>query len=146
MSLTTDNVTPSPMPNVWRVGKLTIAGIGIGLCLLLFCSAVLAFGVFRLHLSIDSLQKLAFVAVAFGSQATIFAIRERRHFRSLWPSRWLLLSATGSVLISALLALFGILMTPLFWTVVVGIFAGAVVFGLVLNVIKIPLFRRLQIS
>ena len=26
MSLTTDNVRPSPMPNAWRIGKLTIAG------------------------------------------------------------------------------------------------------------------------
>jgi H+-transporting ATPase len=27
MSLTTDNVRPSPMPNAWRIGELTIAGV-----------------------------------------------------------------------------------------------------------------------
>ena len=42
MSLTTDNVRPSPMPNAWRIGKLTIAGVVMGVCLLLFCTAVLA--------------------------------------------------------------------------------------------------------
>ena len=30
MSLTTDNVRPSPMPNAWRIGSLTIAGVDHG--------------------------------------------------------------------------------------------------------------------
>jgi hypothetical protein len=30
MSLTTDNVRPSPMPNAWRIGNLTIAGVIMG--------------------------------------------------------------------------------------------------------------------
>jgi H+-transporting ATPase len=34
MSLTTDNVRPSPAPNAWQIGNLTIAGVvmGIGTC------------------------------------------------------------------------------------------------------------------
>lgn len=39
MSLTTDNVRPSPMPNAWRIGNLTIAGVTMGLGLLAFCTA-----------------------------------------------------------------------------------------------------------
>ena len=31
MSLTTDNVRPSPAPNAWRIGSLTIAGIVMGI-------------------------------------------------------------------------------------------------------------------
>ena len=42
MSLTTDNVQPSPMPNRWRIGALTIAGVFMGVCELVFCTAVLA--------------------------------------------------------------------------------------------------------
>jgi magnesium-transporting ATPase (P-type) len=38
MSLTTDNVQPSPMPNAWRIGNLTIAGVIMGVCLLAFCT------------------------------------------------------------------------------------------------------------
>ena len=34
MSLTTDNVRPSPMPNAWRIGSLTMAGVIMGICLL----------------------------------------------------------------------------------------------------------------
>ena len=146
MSLTTDNVTPSPAPNIWRVGNLTTAGFAIGVFLLAFCSAVLAFGVLRLHLSIDALRTLAFVTIAFGSQATIYAIRERRHFWSLHPSRWLLVSSIGDLLVSVILALFGILMTPLSWIIVGGVFVAAASFGFVLNFMKVPLFSRLEIS
>ena len=145
MSLTTDNVTPSPVPNIWHVGKLTIAGFAIGVFLLAFCSAVLAFGVLHLHLSIAALRTLAFIAIAFGSQATIYALRERRYFWSL-PSRWVLLSSTGDLLVSAFLALFGIFMTPLSWIIVGSIFGAATLFGLALNLVKLPLFKRLQIS
>jgi H+-transporting ATPase len=45
MSLTTDNVRPSPMPNAWRIGNLTVAGIIMGMGELIFCTSVLAFGV-----------------------------------------------------------------------------------------------------
>ena len=70
MSLTTDNVRPSPMPNAWRIGSLTMAGVVMGICLLAFCSAVLAVGKFEMGLGIDELRTLAFVALVFGSQAT----------------------------------------------------------------------------
>jgi H+-transporting ATPase len=41
MSLATDNVRPSPTPNAWRIGRLTIAGVFVGICELVFCVAVL---------------------------------------------------------------------------------------------------------
>ena len=84
MSLTTDNVRPSPMPNAWRIGSLTMAGVVLGICLLAFCSGILAVGKFEMGLGIDALRTLAFIALVFGSQATIYAIRQRRH---LWGSR-----------------------------------------------------------
>jgi H+-transporting ATPase len=146
MSLTTDNVTPSPQPNVWRVGNLTVAGAGIALCLLAFCSGELAFGTFRLHLNLGALQTLTFVSLAFGTQATLYAIRERRHMWCQWPSRWLLLSSVGDAVATTFFALHGVLMKPLPWTIVAGMFAAAVAFALLLNVVKLPLFAGLKLS
>jgi H+-transporting ATPase len=102
--------------------------------------------VFRLHLSADKLQTLAFVAVAVGSQATIYAIRDRRHVWSLAPSRWLLLSSSGDLVISVLLATLGLFMAALSLTVVGGIVAAAAIFGVLLALLKTPLFRHLKIS
>jgi H+-transporting ATPase len=44
-SLATDNVRPSPMPNAWRIGSLTTAGVTMGVCQLAFCTGVLAAGI-----------------------------------------------------------------------------------------------------
>ena len=67
MSLTTDRVRPSPAPNSWQIGRITTAGVMIGACLLLFCSALLAFGRYRLHLPIPELQTLCVVSIVLGS-------------------------------------------------------------------------------
>jgi H+-transporting ATPase len=146
MSLTTDRVRPSAMPNAWRVGRLTAAGVVMGGCLLAFCAGILAFGKFELHLAIDSLRTLAFVALVFGSQAAIYAIRERRHMWSSLPSLWLVASSVADIAIAAVLSLGGIAMAPLPLRVLAGTLAAAAAFALVLDGVKIPVFRRLQIT
>src|SRR3984885_4384818 len=86
MSLTTDNVQPSPLPNAWKIGNLTIAGVVMGIGELIFCTAVLAVGKFRLGLGIAMFQNLSFVVIVFGNQATTYTNRERQHLGSARPS------------------------------------------------------------
>jgi H+-transporting ATPase len=145
MTLATDNVRPSPRPNTWRIGNLTIAGAVVGSCLLAFCSAVLAYGNFRLGLSPGELDTLALIALVFGSQTTLFAIRERRH---LWsrPSPWIIVSSLANLLIVSTLAFTGLLMTALPIRVVAGTLAASACYGLVLTAVKIPVFKRLLIA
>jgi H+-transporting ATPase len=71
------------MPNAWRIGNLTVAGVIIGLSELVFCTSVLAFDAYRLGFDISALRTLAFVVIVFGNQATMCTNRERRH---LWSS------------------------------------------------------------
>jgi H+-transporting ATPase len=52
----------------------------------------------------------------------------------------------ADLLIISTLATFGIAMAPLPVSVVVGEFGAAVVFGLILDGVKIPVFARLGIS
>jgi H+-transporting ATPase len=145
MSLATDNVTPSPRPSTWRIGSLTIAGVFMGLCELVFCTAVLAIGEFRIGLGIEALQTLTFLAIVFGNQATLYALRERQRLWSA-PSRWLVLSSVADVLIASTLAVCGIAMTALPAVVVAGTLGGAVALAFVADVAKFPVFNRLRIA
>jgi magnesium-transporting ATPase (P-type) len=86
MSLTTDRVRPSKMPNSWQIGRITSAGVMLGLCFLAFSTAILAVGKFQLHLGIEALQTLTVVSIVFGSQATTYVIRGRQHLWGLRPS------------------------------------------------------------
>jgi len=146
MSLTTDNVRPSPIPNAWRIGELTLAGVFMGTSELVFCTAVFAIAKFRLGLGIETLRTLAFVAIVFGNQATTYANRERQRLWSSCPSRWLIGSSVVDLLIASTLATCGIAMTPLPILVVGGILVAAAVFAFLLDVTKVSMFKRLGIA
>jgi len=146
MSMTTDRVRPSQSPNAWHISRITTAGAILGFCFLAFCTAILAVGKFRLGLGIDELRTLSVVSIVFGSQATIYVIRGRQHLLGLRPTIWLVLSSVADLLIISTLAIGGIAMAPLPASIVAGEFAAAIVFGLIVDVVKIPVFARLQIS
>jgi H+-transporting ATPase len=146
MSLTTDNVRPSPMPNRWRIGELTIAGVFMGISELVFCTALLAIGEFRLGFGIETLRTLAFLAVVFGNQATTYTNRERQRMGSSPPSLWLIGSSVVDLLIASTLATCGVAMTPLPVLAVGGILVAAAVFAFVLDFVKVPVFNRLKIA
>jgi H+-transporting ATPase len=146
MALTTDNVRPSPAPNAWRIGNLTIAGLIMGLGELLFCTVVFAFGAYRLGLTVSALRTLAFVTIVFGNQATNYTNRERRHLWSSRPSTWLLFSSVADVLIASALAIFGLAMAPLSAWLVASVLAAAAAFATLLDLVKVPVFRRLKIT
>jgi H+-transporting ATPase len=146
MSLATDNVRPSPMPNAWRIGQLTMAGVFMGISELVFCIAVLAIAEFRLGFGIETLRTVAFVVIVFGNQATTYTNRERHRLVSSCPSRWLIGSSVVDLLIASALATCGIAMAPLPIFVVGGILVGAVVFAFVLDFAKVPVLKRLKIA
>jgi H+-transporting ATPase len=146
MSLTTDNVRPSPMPNAWRVGRLTIAGVFMGISQLLFCSAVLAIGKYRLGLGMETLRTLAFVVVVFGNQATTYTNRTRQHLWSIRPSFWLVLSSAADLSIASTIAILGIATAPLPFLTIGVTFVGVILFALAVDFIKVPVFKRLRIA
>ncbi len=145
MSLATDNVRATPAPNAWRIDKLTIAGVVLGVSLLGFCCAALAVGIFALRLAMLSLQTLSFVTLVFGSQAMIYAIRGRPYLWSVRPSLWLAGSSLLDVTIASFLAIAGIAMAPLSAAVVMATLVAACVFALVLDLVKRMTFARLGI-
>lgn len=146
MSSSTDNVQPSPQPSVWKIGHLTVAGIIMGLVDLLFCASCLATGKFILGLDIMALRTLTVVTLVVSGQAVFYVARERRHFWSSVPGRWLLLSSAFDLGIIGLLAANGVLMTALPVTILISLFAAAIVFAFVLDGVKVALFHRLAIA
>lgn len=146
MSLTTDRVRPSKMPNSWQIGRITIAGVLLGACFLAFSIAILAVGKFEMHLGIDALRTLSAVGIVFGSQAATYVIRGRQRLWGLRPSMILVLSSAADILIISTLAVRGVAMAPLAFWVVACEFAAAIAFGLLLDLVKIPVFARLRIS
>jgi H+-transporting ATPase len=146
MLAATDNVHMSPQPNVWRMGSITAAGVLLGFFDLLFCTGVIAVGKYQMGLGIDALRTLAIVTLIFSGQATLYVVRERRRLWSSRPSIWLMVASALDLLIISTLATCGLLMTPLPIGVVAIILASCAVFAIILDLIKVPVFCRLQIA
>ncbi len=145
MSSTTDNVRPSPKPNAWRIGSLTLAGLIIGIFDLIFCVAVLAFGKYRLGLNIGSLRTLTMVTLVFSSgQAVFYVVRERKRLWSSRPSLIVILCSMADCLIVPTMAVGGLLMDPLPISIVVGIFLVCIALALALDQVKLAIFAQLR--
>jgi H+-transporting ATPase len=99
-----------------------------------------------MQFGIEALRTLSVVAIVYGSQATIYALRARRHLWGLRPTVWLVASSVADILIISTLAIRGIAMAPLPAPVLACEFGAAIVFGLILDGVKIPVFARLGIS
>src|SRR5471032_525978 len=146
MASSTDNVRPSSTPSVWKIGRLTMVGICMGLFDLLFGIGSLTIGKVLLHFDIDALRTLAVVTLVFSGQVVLYVVRERRHLWSSRPGRWLLASSGIDLALVSLLALAGIVVAPLPGAVLGSVFMAAVLFALVLDMAKLALFRRFTVA
>jgi hypothetical protein len=84
--------------------------------------------------------------VSFERPAKADTPAPRRGLSSGHSSRWLICSSVTDVLIGSTLALCGILMTPLPLLAVLGTLVGAIVFALLADLLKVPVFHRLQVT
>jgi H+-transporting ATPase len=145
MTSSTDNVRPSPKPNVWHIRNLTLAGIVMGVVDLMFCVACLAVGKFAIGLDTEALRTMAVVTLVFSAQAVFYVSREREHLWSSRPGRWLVLSSIVDLSIFSALSIGGVLMSALPVTIVAGLFLAAIVLAFILDAVKLALFRHLAI-
>ena len=146
MSSSTDNVRPSPTPSVWKIGRLTAAGVIMGMFDLLFCVTCFSIGRFLLNLDTGTLQTLTVVTLVFSGQAVFYVARERQHLWSSRPGKWLVVSSAVDLTLISVLAINGFLMRPLAIAIVAALFAAAIIFSFLLDAVKVFLFRRLGIA
>ncbi|MDA8251466.1 MAG: HAD-IC family P-type ATPase, partial [Rhodospirillales bacterium] len=145
MSLATDRARAMPQPQLWRIGRITAAAAALGLAKLAFSSAVLAVGYGVLGMGIAQLRALAFATLVFGSQATVYVVRERRRLWASAPSVWIVLSSVADVAIASALVLTGTLAGPLPAGLVAALLLATAAFALLLDAGKRVVFARLNL-
>jgi H+-transporting ATPase len=146
MAITVDSIDASRVPNTWKIRNITFAGILLGSLLLAFFLGLFNFARLHLQLPIEELRTVTFLLLVFGGQATLYAVRNRHQLWKPLPNRWLLMSSVVDLAVASTFAVAGIAMTPLPITLVAGILGASIVFGLLVNFVKIPLFVRLRVA
>ncbi len=144
MSSTTDNVHPSEKPNTWKIGRLTVAGVLLGIFDLAFCAGVLLVGKEYLKLDLETLRTMTLVNLVVSGQAIYYSVRERRRIWSSRPSNIVLVCSLADLLIVPTLAFSGFLMAPLSLSIILALFAAAFVFAFALDEVKARVFHALD--
>ena len=136
MSLTTDRASPAPSPSLWRMRNITGAALILGVCKLAFSTGVLAWGEYRLGLPPGQIQTLSLATLAFGAQAVLYVVRERRPLWTSRPGKWVLAASCVDIAIVCLLSLSGTSMAALPSRVLGTVLVAAAVFALLLDQTK----------
>ncbi|GAB1421464.1 plasma-membrane proton-efflux P-type ATPase [Anaerolineales bacterium] len=146
MSLTTDRVQPSPRPNQWRSMPLIICGLVLALGWLIFSFGVFFIGHNLLLLDATHLDTLMFVMLVFVAICNVYLIRERRFFWRSYPGKWLVIASVIDVVVITILAVNGILMAALDFTLILELLLITIGFMLLLDIVKVSAFKRLGIQ
>ncbi|HKB58530.1 MAG TPA: plasma-membrane proton-efflux P-type ATPase [Gallionellaceae bacterium] len=142
MSIATDRVSYSRKPEHWNVPELMLTAGILAAFVLILSFTVFFVGRDYLHLPLNQLQTLVFAMLVFTGQGNVYLVRERRHFWSSLPSRWLLWASALDILAICILSTQGILMAPIPLTLVGGLIVVVLGYLFILDFIKIRIFKH----
>ncbi len=149
ISLSTDNVRGSRMPETWNIAGLVTIAVILGVLMIAESVGLFFIGSRYLGLSgdIQALNTFGFEIMIYFAIFSLFVVRERRHFWSSRPSRTLLGALVLDAIIAAIIATFGVFgMKPIPLTTTLVVIGYSFFFSLFVNdLAKYVLVRRLGV-
>jgi H+-transporting ATPase len=141
LSIAYDNVHYKDQPEAWNM--LVVLGIATVLGII---GVVSAFGLFYLgervfHLDRAHIQTLMYLKLSVAGHLTIFLTRTRGPFWSIRPARIVWVAVLGTQMLATLIAVYGVLMTPLGWGWALFVWGYAVAWFLVNDRVKLLAYR-----
>ena len=141
LSIAYDNVHYKDKPEAWNMRL--VLGIATALGII---GVVAAFGLFYLgervfHLDRAHIQTLMYLKLSVAGHLTIFLTRTRGPFWSIRPARVLWIAVLGTQALATLIAVYGLLMTPLGWGWALFVWGYALAWFLVNDRVKLLAYR-----
>jgi H+-transporting ATPase len=122
-----------------------MTGAALAALVLLLSFTVFFIGRDLIGLPLTQLQTLVFVMLVATGQGNVYLVRERGHFWQSRPSAWLVGSSIVDLAVVVLLATKGILMAPVSPLLIAALLGTVVIYLLVIDQLKVPIFRRLEV-
>ncbi len=145
MSLAGDHVRPSPRPDRWDIRALVGASLVVAIAWLIYIFLVYGAGQV-MRLGHPACQSLDFLGLVFSGLANVFLVRERGHLWASRPGRFLVLATVVDIAVVSLMAWAGWLMAMLPVGAILGLLLVTLMYTLLLDQIKVPVLRYLQVA
>lgn len=146
MSIATDNVESTESPNTWDIRNLMKASFLLGISFALVDLLIIYVGIKIFQLDFLRIQTLVMLSLVFNTQFRILMVRERGHFWSSVPNRYLLTINILAILIFILIASLGIFIPELLFSQVLITLGIIFILMIILDFIKFYIFRWFKIS
>jgi H+-transporting ATPase len=141
LSIAYDRVHYYNHPEAWNMPVV------LGIATVLGITGVMAsFGLFYMgetvfHLSRDVIQTLIYLKLSVAGHMTVFVTRTRGPFWSIRPAPILFAAVIGTQIIATLVAVYGVVMTPLGWKWAFVVWAYALAWFFVNDALKLAAYR-----
>lgn len=150
ITLATDNVRPSPVPDTWKIQTITNVAVVIGICMVCEALGLLWAGSRFTGISFasDEIQTFSFLILLFMGLFSILCIRERGPFWKSHPSKELAGALLADGVVGVVIGYFGIGDLPAlgFPAIMIALF-GSAILSLGLNdFVKIELSKLNQVN
>jgi H+-transporting ATPase len=144
LSIAYDNVRYSHRPEAWNMRLVLGMASVLG-----FVGPIAAFGLFYVAdnvftLGRPQLQTLMYLMLSVAGHLTIFLTRTRGPFWSIRPARVLVIAVIGAQAIATIIAVGGILVTPLPWYWALVVWGYAIAWFLITDRVKLFAYRVLD--
>jgi H+-transporting ATPase len=143
MMIAYDNAPVAPKPVRWQMNRImTLASI-LGILGVVSSFILLWMAKVYFHLDPAVIQTLIFLKLAVAGHLTIYLARTgQQHFwERPFPSLALFGAAEITQIAATLIAVYGVFMTPIGWSLAVIVWCYALVFFFINDIIKVRLFR-----
>jgi H+-transporting ATPase len=144
LSIAFDNVEASPLPERWDMPEVVTVAAVLGLVGVVESFSLLLVGQHALGLDHDTLRTLMYLKLSVAGHLTVFVARTRGPFWSVRPAGILLVAVLGTQVLATLIAVGGLLMTPLPWPDAALAWGWALVWFLALDAAKLVTYRSLD--
>jgi len=141
LSIAYDNVRGSTTPERWDMRRVLHIATVLGIV-----GPIASFGLFYIAdrlvvMPRDQIQTLMYLLLSVAGHLTVFLARTRGYFWSSRPANVLLGAVFGTQIVATLIAVYGLLMTPLGWGWAFVVWGYALVWFLVTDVLKVQAYR-----
>ena len=140
MSLATDKVSFSQRPERWNIPALIVIAGSMATLMLVLSFFVFYYAHDRLLLPLGQLQTLIFVMLVFTGQGNVYLVRERNHFWSSVPSKWMIISSVLDILVVIICASNGMLMKAISLEWIAILFVLVAFYLFILDFLKVGIF------
>ena len=144
LTIAYDNVLPSARSERWQMHDVMTLAAVLGLVGVAESFGLLLIGDLYLGLNHDTVRTLMYLKLSVAGHLTLFVARTRGPLWSVRPAAILLVAVLGTQILATLIAVSGVLMTPLPWRYAALAWAYALVWMLVLDRVKLVTYAILE--